>query len=76
MIVIIHRINKIKELKKIPKKYGVEIDIRSSNKKLILSHDPHKKGDDFKKYLIFAFLISLITWLSIPASLTFATSNE
>ena len=51
MIVIIHRINKIKELKKIPKKYGVEIDIRSSNKKLILSHDPHKKGDDFKKYL-------------------------
>ena len=51
MIVIIHRINKIKELKNIPKKYGVEIDIRSSNKKLILSHDPHKKGDELKKYL-------------------------
>ncbi len=51
MIIIIHRINKIKDLKSIPQKYGVEIDIRSFNKKLILSHDPQKNGDDFKKYL-------------------------
>lgn len=51
MIIIIHRINKIKDLKSIPQKYGVEIDIRSFNKKLILSHDSQKNGDNFKKYL-------------------------
>ena len=51
MIIIIHRVNKIKDLKSIPQKYGVEIDIRSFNKKLILSHDSQKNGDNFKKYL-------------------------
>ena len=51
MIIIIHRINKIKDLKNIPEKYGIEVDIRSFQKSLILSHDPGKKGDSFKKYL-------------------------
>ena len=51
MIIIIHSVNKIKDLKNIPKKYGVEIDIRSYHKKLTLSHDPQRNGDDFKKYL-------------------------
>ena len=47
MEIIIHRINKIDKLKKIPIKYGVEIDIRSYKNDLILSHDPYKYGDDF-----------------------------
>ena len=51
MEIIIHKINKINELKKIPLKYGVEIDIRCYKKNLILSHEPSKTGDDLEKYL-------------------------
>ena len=32
MIIIKHRVNKINELKNTPKKYGVEIDLRSIKK--------------------------------------------
>ena len=51
MKIIIHRVNKIKELKKIPAKYGVEIDIRSYGKKLVLNHEPGNNGDELKNYL-------------------------
>mgnify|MGYP001414641427 CR=1 FL=1 len=51
MIIIYHRINSIKQLKKIPYKYGVEIDIRDYKNELILNHDPFKKGDKFLEYL-------------------------
>ena len=51
MEIIIHRINKIKNLKTIPTKFGVEIDLRDFNKDLVLQHDPFKKGDLFEKYL-------------------------
>jgi|TARA_B110000259_G_scaffold35439_1_gene39730 hypothetical protein len=50
MEIIIHRINKIKELKKIPINFGTEIDIRSNNSDLILSHDPFLKGDKLENY--------------------------
>lgn len=48
---IAHRINTIDELKTIPFEYGVEIDIRDSNNRLILQHDPFKDGEDFDEYL-------------------------
>ena len=48
---IIHRINKINDLKKIPKKYGCEIDIRTNGSKLILNHDAFKNGDLLTDYL-------------------------
>lgn len=48
---IAHRINTIEELKKIPKQYGVEVDIRDHGKKLILQHDPFLDGEDFENYL-------------------------
>ena len=51
MEIIIHRINKIKELKKIPINFGTEIDIRSNNSDLILSHNPFLKGDKLENYL-------------------------
>ena len=51
MEIIIHRVNKIDKLKKIPKEFGVEVDIRSFNSKLILNHDPHLDGDSFINYL-------------------------
>jgi hypothetical protein len=48
---IAHRVNTIKDLKKIPFEYGVEVDLRDFGQKLILHHDPFKDGEDFEKYL-------------------------
>ena len=48
---IIHRINKIKDLKLIPNEFGTEIDIRSNGSNLILNHEPFSKGDNFLNYL-------------------------
>lgn len=48
---IAHRVNKVEELKKIPVEYGVELDIRDYNDRLILEHDPFKEGEDFEEYL-------------------------
>jgi hypothetical protein len=49
--IILHRINKINELKKIDTKYGVEVDVRSFKDKLICSHDPFLKGDSFDDWI-------------------------
>ena len=51
MEIIIHRVNSIKKLKKISKYFGVEVDIRSFGSKLILNHDPHKRGDNLENFL-------------------------
>ena len=51
MIFVSHRINTIKKLKKTPKFYGVEIDLRDYKKKIILSHDPFKSGECFYEFL-------------------------
>lgn len=51
MEIIKHRINTIAELQRVPKKYGIEVDIRDENTRLILQHDPHKSGDYFGEYL-------------------------
>lgn len=48
---IAHRVNTIDELKKIPKEYGVEVDLRDYGDRLILAHDPFTDGDDFEEYL-------------------------
>tara|TARA_X000000950_G_C13884224_1_gene648204 strand:+ start:1818 stop:2423 length:606 start_codon:yes stop_codon:yes gene_type:complete len=48
---IAHRVNTISELLKVPKNYGVEIDIRDFGKKLILNHDPFEDGDTLEDYL-------------------------
>ena len=40
MIVIKHRVNNSKELKRLKNDYGVEIDLRSKNKTIYLHHDP------------------------------------
>lgn len=48
---IAHRVNTIKELLKTPVEYGVEIDLRDYEDRLILQHDPFKKGEDFEEYL-------------------------
>ena len=51
MEIIIHRINKIINLKKIPRKFGTEIDIRSKGSDLILNHDPFCDGEKLIDYL-------------------------
>ena len=51
MEIIIHRINTLKELNKVPSKYGVEIDIRASGSNIILNHEPFKKGDRLIDYI-------------------------
>ena len=50
---IIHRVNTIQALKKVPKNFGVEVDIRSIGKSLIMHHDPFKEGDSFIDLLNF-----------------------
>ncbi len=51
MIIIKHRVNSIKELKKTDKNLGVEIDLRSSPSSVYLHHDPFKKGELFSKWI-------------------------
>jgi hypothetical protein len=51
MEIIIHRINSIKKLKKIPKNFGVEIDLRVYKSKIILNHEPFKSGDTLDDFL-------------------------
>lgn len=51
MIIIRHRVNTSKELKTIDKNFGVEIDLRSYNKDIVLHHDPFKKGEMFSNWI-------------------------
>jgi len=48
---IVHRVNNLSKLRKIPKNYGVEIDIRDYKNELILNHDPFKSGESFELFL-------------------------
>ena len=56
-----HRINTTKDLKKIPYKYGIEIDLRDNlNGEIYISHDPFKVGenlDNFLKFYNHSFII-------------------
>ena len=53
MIIVKHRVNTINEVKKIDKKFGIEIDLRSNKSKIYLHHDPFKKGEEFSKWIKF-----------------------
>jgi hypothetical protein len=44
MLKIIHRVNKIGDLKKISQEFGVEVDIRTYNNQLVLNHEPFEDG--------------------------------
>jgi hypothetical protein len=48
---ILHRVNTRDELIKCPHDLGVEVDIRSNEKKLIIHHDPFLNGECFEKWL-------------------------
>lgn len=49
---IAHRINTITELKSLPSKYGVELDLRDSlDGSIYIQHNPFIPGEDFELYL-------------------------
>jgi hypothetical protein len=48
---ILHRINTIEALENTPLKYGVEVDIRSFGKDLVIHHDPFEKGQFFEDWI-------------------------
>ena len=48
---ILHRINTKELLKNTPIEFGIEVDIRSNNNKLIMHHDPFKDGELFEQWL-------------------------
>ena len=52
MNIIKHRINTISDLKNTPHNFGIELDIRSNNGKLILGHDPFIDGTFFEEFLV------------------------
>jgi hypothetical protein len=51
MKLISHRRNTIEELKATPREYGVEVDIRSDNGRLVIHHDPFAQGDHFEDWI-------------------------
>ena len=48
---IAHRVNTIEELNSLPKEFGVELDLRDENGRVIIAHDPFIDGEKFEDYL-------------------------
>src|SRR5574343_389082 len=51
MLKIAHRINTIEQLKKTPKEFGVEMDLRPDGDAIIIHHDPFTNGENFEDWL-------------------------
>jgi hypothetical protein len=51
MKIFIHRVNQSSDLRQISSNFGVEIDIRTIGKEIILSHDPFFQGELFTDWL-------------------------
>ena len=51
MKIILHRINTREALQNTPSKFGVEVDIRSEGKRIIIGHDPFVGGEDFMQWI-------------------------
>lgn len=51
MHLISHRRNTLQELRDTPRHYGVEIDLRSQGKDLILHHDAFMDGENFEAWI-------------------------
>ena len=49
---IAHRINTVEELRKLDRRYGVELDLRDNLEgRIYISHNPFEPGEDFEEYL-------------------------
>jgi hypothetical protein len=49
--IIRHRQNLVTDLQTLEMEFGAEIDVRSRDNRLILSHDPFAPGDSFEEFL-------------------------
>lgn len=62
-LIIIHRVNTVLELMSVPRRYGVEIDVRGHGGKLLLTHDPiscekiYTELEDYLREFDHAFII-------------------
>jgi len=50
--IIAHRRNTIEQLRATPNQYGIEVDIRSNGKDLIVHHDPFSLGEKFEDWIL------------------------
>lgn len=49
---IAHRVNSVAQLRKLPKEYGVELDLRDGlDGRIYIQHNPFEPGEDFETYL-------------------------
>jgi hypothetical protein len=49
---IAHRVNTVAELRKLPREYGVELDLRDNlDGRIYIQHNPFEVGEDFEDYL-------------------------
>jgi len=51
MLIIRHRVNTVGELAKVPHGFGIEIDLRSRGRELILQHEAFRDGERFEDLL-------------------------
>ena len=51
MEIILHRHNTLIDLQSANNHYGIEIDLRSNNGKIIINHDAMKEGDNLEDWL-------------------------
>ena len=51
MELIAHRRNTIGQLVATPRHLGVEVDIRSQGRRLVIHHDPFESGEDFEDWI-------------------------
>lgn len=51
MLKIIHRVNTIEALKKVPREFGVEMDLHGFDSGLVVHHEPFTKAVDFERWL-------------------------
>ena len=72
MIIISHRVNTINKLLNISEEYGIEIDLRTRNEEIIISHDPFKNGEYFEDWIRHykhkILIIAIITVFILSAS--------
>jgi len=52
MNLISHRRNTLAELDATPRKYGIEVDIRSIGERLVIHHDPFVEGESFDAWIV------------------------
>ncbi|MFP4002841.1 MAG: hypothetical protein ACLFV8_03620 [Alphaproteobacteria bacterium] len=51
MHIVAHRRNTVEELRATPRRFGVEVDIRSQGPDLVIHHDPFTEGVSFEDWL-------------------------